>query len=182
MIEQQDIILVDIDDRVIGTGEKMDVHRKALMHRAFSVLIFNSEGKMLLQRRALSKYHSPGLWTNACCSHPRPGEETYSAAMRRLQEELGFSSHLHYHGRFHYIAPFDNGLTENEVDHVFSGIYDGEVPFESQEVEEIVWVDGLSLSKWMHDRPQDFTVWFKIIYERIRRFYPLQISLDVEAR
>lgn len=174
-----DIILVDKNDRPIGTGEKMDVHRRALMHRAFSVLIFNSEGKMLLQRRALSKYHSPGLWTNACCSHPQPGEETAAAALRRLQEEMGFTCLLHYHGWFHYMAPFDNGLTENEIDHVFSGFYDGEVPFNPEEVDEIIWIDGLTLRSWMHDRPEYFTVWFRIIYDRIYQFYPLKIKMDI---
>lgn len=177
----KDIILVDENDQPIGTGEKLDVHRKALMHRAFSVIIFNSEGKMLLQRRAFSKYHSPGLWTNACCSHPRPGEDTLSAALRRLNEELGFHCHLRYHGRFHYIAPFDNGLTENEMDHVYSGIYNGEVPFNSSEVEEIMWVDGLTLRSWMNDKPEEFTVWFRIIYDRIAQFYPLKIDLDVNV-
>jgi isopentenyl-diphosphate delta-isomerase len=176
-----DIILVDENDRPTGTGEKMDVHRRALMHRAFSVIIFNAEGKMLLQRRALTKYHSPGLWTNACCSHPQPGEDTMAAALRRLREELGFTCHLHYHGRFHYSAPFDNGLTENEIDHVFSGIYDGKVPFNPEEVGEIMWVDGLTLRSWMNDKPEDFTVWFRIIYDRINQFYPLKIRMDVGA-
>lgn len=175
---EHDIILVDAHDQEIGTGEKMDVHRKALMHRAFSVIIFDSQGKMLIQRRALAKYHSPGLWTNACCSHPRPGEKTQAAALRRLEEELGFTCQLHHHGWFHYIAPFDNGLTENEIDHVFSGIYEGEVPFDTTEVEEVMWVDGLTLRTWMNDKPEDFTVWFRIIYERIEQYYPLKIRLD----
>ncbi|MGC8865762.1 MAG: isopentenyl-diphosphate Delta-isomerase [Bacteroidales bacterium] len=175
-----EIILVNEHDQVTGTGEKMEVHRKALMHRAFSVIILDSQGKMLLQRRALSKYHSAGLWTNACCSHPRPGEETPVAAQRRLQEELGFKCTLHYHGWFHYMAPFDNGLTENEIDHVFSGLYEGEVPFNPTEVEEVMWVDGLTLRSWMNDKPEDFTVWFRIIFERIEQFYPLKIRMDKE--
>src|SRR5687768_1222605 len=128
-----EVILVNERDEAIGKMEKMEAHRKALLHRAFSVFIFNSNGDMLLQQRADNKYHSAGLWTNACCSHPLPGEETASAAARRLHEELGFSTPLRKAFTFTYRSDFENGLTEHEIDHVFTGIFDGEVfPNESE--------------------------------------------------
>src|SRR4249919_2599143 len=114
----QEVILVNEQNEAIGTMEKMEAHRKALLHRAFSVFIFNSKGEMLLQQRALNKYHSGGLWTNACCSHPRPGELIEDAATRRLKEELGFETPLKKIFQFTYQASFDNGLTEHEFDHV----------------------------------------------------------------
>src|SRR5215203_6397334 len=123
-MHEQNVILVNEKDEEIGTMEKMEAHRKALLHRAFSVFIFNGRGEMLLQRRALKKYHSGGLWTNACCSHPRPGEVTADAAARRLREELGFVTTLNPAFQFVYRATFDNGLTEYEFDHVFLGKYD----------------------------------------------------------
>lgn len=162
-----DIILVNIDDEPIGFGEKMDVHRRALMHRAFSVLAFNAKGETLLQRRALEKYHSPGLWTNTCCSHPFPGEETLQAALRRTQEEMGFTCSLTYLGKFHYVAPFDNGLTENEVDHVFTGIFNGEPNPDPAEVCETKWIGIQELTDWMAAKPEDFTVWFRIIATKV---------------
>ena len=111
--------------------EKMEAHKKGLLHRAFSVFIFNGKGEMLLQQRALNKYHSGGLWTNACCSHPMPGEKTEDAADRRLKEELGFETPLEKIFDFVYKAEFDNGLTEYEFDHVFAGEYEGEIKCES---------------------------------------------------
>src|ERR1700744_2758864 len=119
---REEVILVDEADVQLGTMEKIEAHRKALLHRAFSVFIFNSKGEMLLQQRAAEKYHSPGLWTNACCSHPRPGEETQAAAMRRLMEELGFTLELEKIFDFTYRSEFENGLTEFEFDHVFVGL------------------------------------------------------------
>src|SRR4030095_7998604 len=122
-----EVILVDQEDRPSGTAEKMEAHRKGLLHRAFSVFIFNSKGEMLLQQRALSKYHSGGLWTNACCSHPAPGEKTKDGAIRRLNEELGFETPVEKVFDFVYKAEFDNGLTEHEFDHVFAGEYEGQL-------------------------------------------------------
>src|SRR5688572_1743450 len=122
-----DVILVDESDNQVGTMEKMEVHEKALLHRAFSVFIFNQKGEMLLQQRAAGKYHSAGLWTNACCSHPAPGIDTKAAATNRLQEELGFTTPLNESFNFIYNAPFDNGLTEYEFDHVFIGSYDDDI-------------------------------------------------------
>ena len=118
------MILVNERDEPLGSMEKMEAHRKGALHRAFSVFIFNSRGEMLLQQRALKKYHSGGLWTNACCSHPRPGETNEAAALRRLREEMGFDTSLQQIFSFTYRASFNNGLTEHEYDHVFAGIYD----------------------------------------------------------
>src|ERR1700743_3243063 len=125
--DMQQVVLVDESDKEIGVMEKMEAHEKALLHRAFSVFIFDASGRMLLQRRALAKYHSGGLWTNACCSHPRPGETVQAAAERRLVEELGFSTPLCKAFEFIYRADFANGLTEYEFDHVFAGAFEGMV-------------------------------------------------------
>lgn len=125
--DQTLVVLVDQEDREVGTMEKMEAHRRAKLHRAFSVFIFDSAGRMLLQQRAYAKYHSGGLWTNTCCSHPFPGESVEAAAARRLQEELGFCVPLTHAFSFVYQAAFDNGLTEYEYDHVFAGYYEGEL-------------------------------------------------------
>ena len=117
--------MVDTNDMSTGTMEKMEAHEKAILHRAFSVFIFNAKGELLLQQRATDKYHSGGLWTNSCCSHPRPGEDTLRAAYRRLREEMGFETELQKVFDFVYKASFENGLTEYEFDHVFVGEYDG---------------------------------------------------------
>src|SRR5215475_1033999 len=124
MTTKEEVILVDEDDFQVGTMEKMEAHRKALLHRAFSVFIFNTKGEMLLQQRALNKYHSAGLWTNACCSHPAPGESTLDAAEKRLLEEMGFITPLQEIFEFTYKTEFDNGLTEYEFDHVVVGTWD----------------------------------------------------------
>ncbi|HCI57152.1 MAG TPA: isopentenyl-diphosphate delta-isomerase, partial [Bacteroidetes bacterium] len=121
------VILVDEQDREIGEAEKMQTHKLGLLHRAFSVLIYNTKGEMLLQQRAETKYHSGGLWSNACCGHPRPGEKIEDAARRRLKEELGFNCSLKFSFKFIYKASFENSLKEHELDHVFTGIYDSEV-------------------------------------------------------
>src|ERR1700754_4636109 len=140
MPQQEEVILVDKDDTPLGTMEKIEAHRQALLHRAFSVFIFNSKGEMLLQRRAPGKYHSPGLWTNACCSHPRPGEDTGVAAGRRLQGGLGVTMPMGKLFEFTYRSVFDNGLTEYEFDHVFVGVYDGDVYPDPAEVSEYSWM------------------------------------------
>ena len=123
----EEVVLVNEKDEAIGTMEKMAAHEKALLHRAFSVFVFNKNGDLLMQQRAHSKYHSGGLWTNTCCSHPRPGEHVADAANRRLQEEMGFTTSLNKAFDFTYKAAFDNGLTEHEFDHVFIGIYEGPI-------------------------------------------------------
>tara|TARA_B110000037_G_scaffold74166_1_gene88969 strand:- start:164 stop:559 length:396 start_codon:yes stop_codon:yes gene_type:complete len=123
---KEEVILVDINDVPLGTMPKIEAHEKAILHRAFSVFILNKEGQLMLQQRALSKYHSPGLWTNTCCSHQRLGETNIEAGTRRLQEEMGFKTPLKELFSFVYKAPFDNGLTEYEFDHVILGYYDFE--------------------------------------------------------
>ncbi len=161
-----DIILVDSSDRPEGTGEKMSVHKKGQLHRAFSVLIFDQKGKMLLQKRADSKYHSAGLWANACCSHPRPGEETETAAHRRLQEEMGFDCRLTAKGAFLYQAELDEGLKEHEYDHVFFGTYTGGVNPDPVEVSEFKWIDVSELKEDIKNQPERYAAWFKIILSK----------------
>ena len=162
------VILVNESDEEIGTMDKMEAHKKGLLHRAFSIFIFNSRGEMLLQQRAEEKYHSPGLWTNACCSHPLPGEATLSAAERRLYEELGFRTTLDKLFSFTYKSVFDNGLTEHEFDHVYAGTYDGDIYPDINEVmnyeyRPLSWIDR-ELEKY----PEKFTTWFRIAFPVIR--------------
>ena len=141
-----EVILVDEQDQEIGVMEKMEAHRQGLLHRAFSVFIFNEKGEMLLQQRSLDKYHSGGLWTNACCSHPRPGEDIQRAAQRRLHEELGFVTSIEEIFDFIYKSPFDNGLTEHEFDHVFIGVYDDVIEPNQKEVKDFWGQDRSRLS------------------------------------
>jgi isopentenyl-diphosphate Delta-isomerase len=157
-----EIILVNENDEQIGTAGKLEAHERGVLHRAFSVFLFNTQGQMLLQQRALSKYHSAGLWTNACCSHPLPGEDIERAAHRRLQEELGFDTKLTKAFEFTYKATFDNGLTEYEYDHVFIGTYNDSIKFNKAEVNSISYVDISNLTKQIKDNPHQFTAWFKI--------------------
>lgn len=164
---QELLILVDENDNAIGEMEKMEAHVKGLLHRAFSVVVFNTEGKMLLQQRAAVKYHSPLLWTNACCGHPRPGEETVNAAKRRLKEENGFDCELKESFVFQYKAAFDNGLTENEIDHVFIGHYDGEIPFNPDEAAGVQWLTMEEITNQVAENPDNFTVWFKILLQEM---------------
>ncbi|NII23999.1 isopentenyl-diphosphate Delta-isomerase [Pseudoflavitalea sp. X16] len=161
------VILVNEQDEQIGTMEKIEAHRKAVLHRAFSVFIFNSKGEMLLQQRAFSKYHSGGLWTNACCGHPTPGEATADAARRRLGEEMGFMTDLHELFDFTYRHAFDNGLTEYEYDHVFVGSWDNDVLPASEEVNDYCYISLEEIAESMASNPQQYTVWFRIIYPRI---------------
>lgn len=164
-----DIVLVNEKDEPMGTMEKMEAHRKGLLHRAFSVFIFNSKGEMLLQQRAMGKYHSAGLWTNACCSHPKPGETTQHAAERRLREELGFSVAVDKVFEFVYKADFDNGLTENEFDHVFTGLYDGAVQPDPDEVMAFRWLSPGSIRKELEDSPEKYTAWFIIAFPALEK-------------
>jgi isopentenyl-diphosphate Delta-isomerase len=166
---QEMVILVDEHDNEIGLMEKQEAHVKALLHRAFSVMVFNNKGEMLLQQRALSKYHSGGLWTNTCCSHPRQGETTEKAAHRRLQEEMGFDCALKLHQTFIYKAPFDNGLTEHELDHVFVGTYNQNPFVNPEEVNDFQWISLPELDQQLLDEPEKFTVWFKMIMENYVR-------------
>jgi isopentenyl-diphosphate delta-isomerase len=163
----QKVILVDETDGEVGVMEKMEAHRQALLHRAFSIFIFNGQGEMLLQRRSLKKYHSGGLWTNACCSHPAPGESLLHAAQRRLQEELGFSVPLEKVFDFIYRAPLDNGLTEYEFDHVFRGIYDGGVEPDPEEVSEVCFMTMDNIRASLEAHPEQYTAWFAIAFSKL---------------
>lgn len=155
------LVLVDDEDRAIGSAEKMDVHVRGLLHRAFSVIIWDREGRQLLQKRARAKYHSGGLWTNACCGHPRPGEDITSAAQRRLQEEMGFTCALENLGTVQYHAVFDNGLSEHEIVHVFRGRYDGPVAPDPSEADAFGWQTLETIRTDMAAAPERFSVWFR---------------------
>jgi isopentenyl-diphosphate delta-isomerase len=157
-----EVVLVNIHDEPIGTMEKMAAHLTPNLHRAFSVFLFNSEHKLLLQQRAFAKYHSAGLWTNTCCSHPRPGEETQTAAKRRLFEELGLDADINLAFSFTYQASFQNGLHEYEFDHVFTGKYDGQVYPNNMEVAAYCYKSLDEIKEDILQTPQLYTEWFKI--------------------
>ena len=165
MIEK--VILVDEDDNELGTMEKMEAHIKGELHRAFSVFIFNSNGELLLQQRALDKYHSPGLWTNTCCSHPRLNEETHDAAQRRLVEEMGMHSSVKEAFSFIYKSKFDNDLTEHELDHVFIGQDDTLPKINTEEVASYRYVSLADLEQEIKHDPEAFTTWFRICLARV---------------
>ncbi len=164
------VILVDELDTEIGTMEKMEAHEKALLHRAFSIFIFNDNREMLLQQRAFSKYHSGGLWSNACCSHPKPKEDILVAANRRLKEELGIETTLTKIFNFTYKAEFENGLTEHEFDHVFIGSYNGSINSNDDEVEDYAFVPLDALEKTMQENSEAYTEWFKIVYPKLMKW------------
>jgi isopentenyl-diphosphate delta-isomerase len=157
------VILVDQEDKAIGTMEKMEAHRKGELHRAFSVLIFNSKGEILLQKRAAQKYHSGGLWTNACCSHPLMGEKMEDAARRRLQEEMGIDVQPVFSYKFIYKTNLDRNLIEHEYDHVFIGTFDGDPDVNKNEVDEWKYVSVSWLKTDMQQHPDAYTYWFKLI-------------------
>lgn len=164
-MDEEQVILVDADDHEIGVMGKMQAHVEGLLHRAFSVMIFNSKGEMLLQKRSLLKYHSAGLWTNACCSHPRKGEETLAAANRRLMEEMGIACTLKPLFSFTYQAHFNNGLIEHEYDHVFVGITDDIPILNALEVAAFEYVTKEQLLLGIQVNPNAYTPWFKICCE-----------------
>lgn len=161
------VILVNEQDEEVGVMEKIEAHQKAVLHRAFSVFIFNSRGEMLLQQRAFSKYHSGGLWTNACCGHPSPGEQTADAAARRLGEEMGFTTPLDELFDFTYRSELDNGLTEYELDHVFAGSWDAPVFPTKEEVNDFCYLSLDEIKHTLAINPQKYTVWFRIIFPRV---------------
>ena len=163
---EEEVILVDTNDVPLGTMPKMEAHKKAILHRAFSVFILNKEGQLMLQQRALSKYHSPGLWTNTCCSHQRLGETNIEAGTRRLQEEMGFKTPLKELFSFVYKATFDNGLTEHEFDHVILGYYDSEPIINHEEVANWKWMNLEEIITEIKTNPDNYTAWFKIIFDR----------------
>jgi isopentenyl-diphosphate delta-isomerase len=161
------VITVDPNDHPLGMAEKIEAHRKALLHRAFSVFIFNEKNELLLHQRAIRKYHSGGKWTNTCCGHPRPGEDTIKAAQRRLEEEMGFVCPLEYRFTFTYKAALDNELTEHEVDHVFFGFYNGVPQANPDEVMGFKWSKLEELEKEIKVYPGNFTEWFKICFDEV---------------
>ncbi|MBI2722107.1 MAG: isopentenyl-diphosphate Delta-isomerase [Bacteroidetes bacterium] len=167
-MEKEQVILVNEFDVETGTSEKLNAHLSGQLHRALSVFIFNSDKKMLLQRRAISKYHSGGLWSNACCSHPRPGEDILAAAVRRLTEELGIKHcELHYGFNFIYKANLDNHIIEHELDHVFFGKSDEHPKPNPEEVSEYKYLSLEELYSELFHHPQNYTFWFKLIFERV---------------
>jgi isopentenyl-diphosphate delta-isomerase len=159
--EDESVILVDEQDHPVGAAQKLDAHRSAKLHRAFSIFISGDDGNILIHRRADGKYHSSGFWTNACCGHPRPGEDTLVAAHRRLREEMGITCELEEKGAFIYRAAVDNGLTEHELDHVFVGSYNGDPDPAETEVQDWRWIPVSELSDWLAREPEAFTVWFE---------------------
>ncbi len=164
------VILVNENDEVTGEIEKLEAHKKALLHRAFSIFIFNNKGEMLLQQRAMHKYHSAGLWTNACCSHPHPGEQTINAATRRLKEEMGFETKLKKIFHFTYKATFDNGLAEHEFDHVFAGEYNGVVTADKNEVKDYCFESLIEIEESLQTHPHKFTAWFHLAFPKVKMF------------
>lgn len=158
----EEVILVDTDDQAIGTMEKLEAHRQGVLHRAFSVFVFNAKGQMLLQQRAHTKYHSGGLWTNTCCSHPRPGENILMAAKRRLNEEMGLVLDISFKTSFIYKADFDNGLIEHEFDHIFTGTTELNPIINPEEVAEYKWLHADEIKQHMQTSPEAYTAWFKI--------------------
>jgi isopentenyl-diphosphate Delta-isomerase len=170
-MKNQDVILVNAQDEKIGVIEKMEAHQKGLLHRAFSVFIFDKDGKMLLQQRSAQKYHGGLLWTNACCSHPYPDEDVQAAAERRLHEELGFSIPLEKIFAFTYRAEVENGLIEHEYDHVFTGEYEGVINANSEEVAAYAYHTMEEIVRSLDQNPSNFTTWFRIAFPQIESWW-----------
>jgi isopentenyl-diphosphate delta-isomerase len=162
----EQLILVDAQDREVGVKEKMEAHVEGALHRAFSVFVFDSEKRLLLQKRALTKYHSGGLWSNTACGHPRPGETTHAAARRRLREEMGFDCELREAFEFLYRAELDGALVEHEYDHVLVGTYEGEPAPDPSEVEDWRWVTMDELRRDLRERPNDYSYWLSVAVNR----------------
>jgi len=169
-MEEEKVILVNENDEQIGLMPKMEAHEKAILHRAFSVFVFNEKNELLLQQRAADKYHSPLLWTNTCCSHQRNGESNIEAGKRRLLEEMGFVCELEELTSFIYKAPFENGLTEHELDHVMKGSYKEDPIINLEEVENFRWMTLGDVKEDMVKQPSIYTEWFKIIFEKYYSF------------
>lgn len=165
------VVLVNPEDEVLGLMEKQQAHINGLLHRAFSVFLFNDKGEMLLQKRASKKYHSPNQWTNAVCSHPRDSETYLEGAKRRLKEELGIEVELSEKFDFIYKANVGGGLWEHELDHVFTGYYDSDFDLNKDEVEQVRYISMENLDKEMSENPEKFTEWFKIILEEYKHHF-----------
>ena len=172
-MEEEKVILVNENDEQVGLMPKYEAHEKGLLHRAFSVFILNNEKELMLQQRAYHKYHSPGLWTNTCCSHQRQGETNIKAGVRRLQEEMGFTTSLKETISFIYKTPFDNGLTEHEYDHVLIGHYEEDPIINPDEVSDWKWLSIKEVKKDIEMDPDKYTVWFKIIFDKFYSYITL---------
>lgn len=165
-MKEEQVILVNENDEKIGLMPKQEAHEKGALHRAFSIFIFNDNNELMLQQRALHKYHSPGLWTNTCCSHQRDGETSLEAGKRRLFEEMGFSTDLKETTSFIYKAPFDNGLTEHELDHILVGNFEKTPEINTEEVASWKWMHLEDVKKDIQNNPEIYTAWFKIIFDK----------------
>jgi isopentenyl-diphosphate delta-isomerase len=169
MIEDK-VILVDLNNNQVGLMPKLEAHEKGVLHRAFSVFVFNENGELMLQRRSLVKYHSPGLWTNTCCSHQREGESNIESGKRRLNEEMGFTTELTEKTSFIYKAEFDNGLIEHEFDHILVGYFDNSPKINTKEVDSWKWMSMESVQDDINESPENYTAWFKIIFKKYYKF------------
>ncbi len=167
---EEKVILVNQNDEQIGLMNKLEAHEKAVLHRAFSVFVLNNKNELMLQQRAHQKYHSPLLWTNTCCSHQRDGETNIEAGTRRLFEEMGFVTEIKELFHFIYKAPFDNGLTEHELDHVMIGYYNDEPKINTEEVESYKWMPIEAIKTDIKNKPEIYTIWFKIIFDEFYHF------------
>ena len=170
MIEEL-LILVNKNDDETGLLDKLSVHREGLLHRAFSVFIFNSRKELLLQQRAFGKYHSAGLWSNTCCSHPRAGESITYAISRRLQEEMGMVCDTQFQFKFIYQHQFENGLTEHECDHVYFGSTNQQPVTNEEEVRDYKYISLAELEEQIHQYPDQFTAWLKICLPMVKEHY-----------
>lgn len=170
---EEQVILVNERDEKIGLMPKLEAHQKGILHRAFSVFIINDNNELMLQQRAMNKYHSPGLWTNTCCSHQRDGETSLEAGNRRLEEEMGFNTPLKETGSIIYKAPFDNGLTEHELDHILIGNFNGIPKINQAEVSSWKWMTLEQIQKDIRINPEDYTAWFKIIIDKFHQNFSL---------
>lgn len=173
-MDYQSVVLVNEMDHPIGTAEKMEAHRKGLLHRAFSVFIFDNTGRMLLQKRAKEKYHGGDLWTNACCSHPSANDEIKNSAEIRLHEELGFTTSLKKIFEFKYRAEVENDLIEHEYDHVFAGEYNGSIHPNPNEVSDYCYKDISEIKKSLAENPSQFTFWFKMAFPKVEQWWQQQ--------
>lgn len=169
-MKEEEVILVNQKDEQVGTMPKLEAHEKAVLHRAFSIFILNDKNEVMLQQRAAHKYHSPLLWTNTCCSHQRVGETNIEAGTRRLQEEMGFVTEIKELFHFIYKAPFDNGLTEHELDHVMVGYFNQEPQINEDEVASWKWMTTEDIKKDINNSPELYTEWFKIIFQKFDHY------------
>ncbi|MBK6341221.1 MAG: isopentenyl-diphosphate Delta-isomerase [Flavobacteriales bacterium] len=167
-MQEERVLLVNERDEPVGTMGKLQAHEEGALHRAFSVFLFNDEGRLLMQRRAPGKYHSAGLWTNTCCSHPRPNEPVADAACRRLKEEMGIDVPVEHRFSFLYKASFDNGLHEHELDHVFFGSFNGEPEPASEEADDWKYLHPDALEADLAAHPERYTVWLRECWSRVR--------------